>query len=79
MTSKGDYPLGADTPDAPWNEKNPLVRTAQVEVKLTLPIRYTSTRGESIEEVNSIMEGTARCILEKFKDFIDEINILEYE
>lgn len=31
-----DYPMGADTKDAPWNQEDPKLRTIEVTVSITL-------------------------------------------
>ena len=34
-----NYPAGSNTPDAPWNEVDPEVRSVEVEITLTLTKR----------------------------------------
>ena len=36
MYNNWDYPMGADTPDAPWNEKDPPKKTFDITISYSL-------------------------------------------
>ena len=67
-----DYPIGSDTPDAPWNQIDPEPRKIEVTVSITLSktveVEVTDyTAEEDIDEENNhnIIYDFSECNLEQ--------------
>lgn len=67
-----DYPIGSDTPDAPWNQVEPKPKKVEVTVSITLSktveVEVTDyTAEEDIDEENNhnIIYDFSECNLEQ--------------
>ena len=72
MNNYNNYPMGADTPDAPWNQVEPEPRKIEVTVSITLSktveVEVTDyTAEEDIDEENNhnIIYDFSECNLEQ--------------
>lgn len=52
-----DYPWGADTSDAPWNQSDPEPKKVDVTVSITLSKHFTIEVNDYIEEVDQDEDG----------------------
>ena len=67
-----DYPMGADTPDAPWNQVDPEPRKIKVTVSITLSktvevevTDYTAEEDYDEDGYNGINYNYSECNLEQ--------------
>ena len=67
-----DYPMGADTPDAPWNQVEPEPRKIKVTVSITLSktvevevTDYTAEKDYDEDGYNGINYNYSECDLEQ--------------
>ena len=67
-----DYPMGADTPDAPWNQVEPESRKIEVTVSITLSktvevevTDYTAEEDYDEDGYNGINYDYSECDLEQ--------------
>ena len=67
-----DYPMGADTPDAPWNQVEPEPRKIEVTVSITLSktvevevTDYTAEEDYDEDGYNGINYDYSECDLEQ--------------
>ena len=67
-----DYPMGADTPDAPWNQVEPEPRKVEVTVSITLSktvevevTDYTAEEDYDEDGYNGINYDYSECDLEQ--------------
>ena len=67
-----DYPMGADTPDAPWNQVDPEPRKIKVTVSITLSktvevevTDYTAEEDYDEDGYNGINYDYSECDLEQ--------------
>ena len=67
-----DYPMGADTPDAPWNQVDPEPRKIEVTISITLSktvevevTDYTAEEDYDEDGYNGINYDYSECDLEQ--------------
>ena len=72
MMDNYNYPMGADTPDAPWNQVDPEPRKIEVTVSITLSktvevevTDYTAEEDYDEDGYNGINYNYSECDLEQ--------------
>ena len=72
MNNYNNYPMGADTPDAPWNQVEPEPRKIEVTVSITLSktvevevTDYTAEEDYDEDGYNGINYDYSECDLEQ--------------
>ena len=72
MNNYNNYPMGADTPDAPWNQVEPEPRKVEVTVSITLSktvevevTDYTAEEDYDEDGYNGINYNYSECDLEQ--------------